>query len=517
MQYKTNKQRLWSMALVSTCSLGAVGLGASLPASATNRSPIGIDKTVTAGAPLLPGVALGGPLAAAPAGVPTSSLPVVGVSAVSGGYVMVARNGGVFTFGAASFYGSMADQPVQGLMVGDAATPSGHGYWLVAADGGIFAFGDAQFYGSMGGQPLQSPVVGMTPTPSGHGYWLVAADGGIFAFGDAQFYGSMGGQPLQKPVVGMAATPSGHGYWLVAADGGIFAFGDAQFYGSMGGQPLQQPVVGVAATPSGHGYWLVAADGGIFAFGDAQFYGSMGGQPLQQPVVGIAAAPTGLGYWLVAADGGIFAFGDAPFYGSAVGKVVPVGNQPAPEPTRAQIVAVAQGEVGYQGVSNGANKYGPAERWCSDFATWVWGHAGIQISDLPYAGDIACWAAARGQWKSGADNNPQPGDAAIYSNNDVVNGRMSGAQHVGIVVSVDQNGNITTIEGNTGNGRVTLEKPHDPATAGQHGWPANVIGYASPIPLSAALVRWRSPTTSLPSTTRRCRHRPRRISPDRTR
>jgi hypothetical protein len=29
-----------------------------------------------------------------------------------------------------------------------AATPTGLGYWLVAADGGIFTFGDASFYGS---------------------------------------------------------------------------------------------------------------------------------------------------------------------------------------------------------------------------------------------------------------------------------------------------------------------------------------------------------------------------------
>jgi hypothetical protein len=107
------------------------------------------------------------------------------------------------------------------------------GYWLVAADGGIFAF-DAPFYGSMGGQPLNEPIVGMAAAPGGNGYWLVAQDGGIFSFGPgAHFYGSMGGQPLNEPIVGMAEDPATGGYWLVAADGGIFAF-DAPFYGSMG-------------------------------------------------------------------------------------------------------------------------------------------------------------------------------------------------------------------------------------------------------------------------------------------
>jgi len=30
-----------------------------------------------------------------------------------------------------------------------ATTPDGRGYWLAALDGGVFAFGDAGFYGSV--------------------------------------------------------------------------------------------------------------------------------------------------------------------------------------------------------------------------------------------------------------------------------------------------------------------------------------------------------------------------------
>jgi hypothetical protein len=40
-----------------------------------------------------------------------------------------------------------------------AVTPDGHGYWLVAADGGIFSYGDATFYGSMSGKALNKPIV----------------------------------------------------------------------------------------------------------------------------------------------------------------------------------------------------------------------------------------------------------------------------------------------------------------------------------------------------------------------
>jgi hypothetical protein len=205
-----------------------------------------------------------------------------------------------------------------GLMspaVGVASTPDGAGYWLVSSDGGVFTFGDAGFFDSMAGRPLAAPVVGMAPTPDGRGYWEVASDGGVFAFGDAGFYGSMGGQPLAAPVVGMAPTPDGRGYWEVASDGGVFAFGDAQFYGSTGGMALYRPVVSMQRTADGRGYWLSAADGGIFAFGDAPFRGSTGGENLDAPVVSMAAPPSSSGYWLGAADGGIFAFG-VQFHGS---------------------------------------------------------------------------------------------------------------------------------------------------------------------------------------------------------
>jgi hypothetical protein len=74
--------------------------------------------------------------------------------------------------------------------VGMAATPSGNGYWLVARDGGIFSFGDARFFGSTGAMHLNAPIVGMAAAYTGAGYWLAARDGGIFSFGNAPFQGS---------------------------------------------------------------------------------------------------------------------------------------------------------------------------------------------------------------------------------------------------------------------------------------------------------------------------------------
>jgi SpoIID/LytB domain protein len=248
--------------------------------------------------------------------------PVVGMAATAdgGGYWLVASDGGIFSYGDASFFGSTGAIALNQPIVGMASTPDSRGYWLVASDGGVFSFGDASFFGSTGALRLNKPVVGMASTPDGRGYWLVASDGGIFSFGDATFFGSTGALRLNKPVVGMAATPDGGGYWLVASDGGIFAFGDAGFFGSTGAIALNQPVVGMSTSADGHGYRLVASDGGIFSFGDAGFFGSVANQALLQPIVGMAATPDRNGYWLVGSDGSVFAFGNAAFFGSPSGE-----------------------------------------------------------------------------------------------------------------------------------------------------------------------------------------------------
>ncbi|MGH9018519.1 MAG: CHAP domain-containing protein, partial [Acidimicrobiales bacterium] len=153
-------------------------------------------------------------------------------------------------------------QPVVGM----AATPDGGGYWLVAADGGVFSFGDAVFYGSLAGLSLARPVVGMAATAGGHGYWLVAADGGVFSFGDAGFHGSAAGQNLGTQVVAMAATPGGGGYWLAAATAAVLPFGDAVAHGPSPNLPPFTPTAAMAATPDGGGYWLLQPDAIATAF-----------------------------------------------------------------------------------------------------------------------------------------------------------------------------------------------------------------------------------------------------------
>ena len=135
-------------------------------------------------------------------------------------------------------------------VVGMAATPDGRGYWLVASDGGIFSFGDATFFGSTGGQPLNKPDRRHGRHPRRQG---------LLAGGLRRRHLQLRRRHLLRldraaaastsPIVGMAATPDGKGYWLVASDGGIFSYGDATFYGSTGSLHLNQPVVGMASHP----------------------------------------------------------------------------------------------------------------------------------------------------------------------------------------------------------------------------------------------------------------------------
>ena len=119
------------------------------------------------------------------------------------------------------------------------------GYWLVASDGGVFSY-NVPFFGSTGSpSSLNKPVVGIAPVSDGSGYRLTASDGGVFSY-NAPFYGSAGSITLNKPVVGGINNNSYDGYWLLASDGGVFTYSPTNegmpFFGSARSHIHQQSV-----------------------------------------------------------------------------------------------------------------------------------------------------------------------------------------------------------------------------------------------------------------------------------
>jgi hypothetical protein len=207
--------------------------------------------------------------------------------------------------------------------------PLGHGYWLVGSDGGIFTFGAAQFYGSTGSLRLQRPVVGIVPTGDEGGYWLDASDGGVFSYGDTQFDGSIPGlginpsgsglpHSLDAPIVGMVPSADDGGYFMVGSDGGVFAFGDAKFAGSCPGiGGCSGAAVAVMPDATGNGYWVVTATGHVYTFGDAPYFGAPG--PQSVPVTSAARSPNGNGYMILFANGAVSSYGQTAFAGCPQG------------------------------------------------------------------------------------------------------------------------------------------------------------------------------------------------------
>lgn len=252
----------------------------------------------------------------------------------------------------------------------------GGGYWLAQAGGGVFSYGTATFAGSLPGLGVvpAAPIVGMASTFDGKGYWLVSSDGGVYAFGDARYLGSLPGLGVvpTAPIVGIAAAATGNGYWLLGADGGVFAFGVPYFGSANGGGFAAEPFssisayaaptlgyvvasqyddsivafsgsgarllrgptvvagqvdafIGISAQgPVGPAAWTVQTNGGVYTYQGgggvpSAFYGSLPGEHVvpAAPVSAVAATPDGRGYWLLGGDGGVFCFGDAGFFGSA--------------------------------------------------------------------------------------------------------------------------------------------------------------------------------------------------------
>jgi hypothetical protein len=224
--------------------------------------------------------------------------PVVGITPTlnHGGYWLAASDGGIFAFGDAGFYGSLpglgfapagssSPKRLNAPIVGMVPSANGAGYFMVASDGGVFTFGDATFAGSCPGiGGCSGAAVAVMPDATGHGYWLVTQTGRVYAFGDAPYLGAP--SAASTGVTSAVRTPDGRGYWILSANGTIFNYGDAIGYGEPNGQfGGSNPATAIFTTSDGLGYWVASANGTVDSYGDAQNDGSMLGTSLNGSII----------------------------------------------------------------------------------------------------------------------------------------------------------------------------------------------------------------------------------------
>ena len=129
---------------------------------------------------------------------------------------------------------------------------------LVASDGGTFTFGSAPFYGSLGGVPLNAPITAAATTPGDTGYWFSDIKGEVSAFGQASYYGSAPAQ-IGSPIVGMVRA-IGNGTFVGAAyPSGSLGYDVSKFN-------MNSPTCTTGLPPGDHTISIVEVDGSAGGF-----------------------------------------------------------------------------------------------------------------------------------------------------------------------------------------------------------------------------------------------------------
>jgi CHAP domain len=139
-----------------------------------------------------------------------------------------------------------------------------------------------------------------------------------------------------------------------------------------------------------------------------------------------------------------------------------------------QALAFAQQEVGQTEQPPGSNdspriaEYRTATAgsgvgpWCAYFVSWAAKQAGAPIGEagqgMGSVSAVASWAQRTGRWSPAASGTPpQAGDLIVW-----------GGRHIGIVESVDGDGKVHTIEGNSSN--MVTRRTHDASGDGASGY-----------------------------------------------
>jgi len=141
------------------------------------------------------------------------------------------------------------------------------------------------------------------------------------------------------------------------------------------------------------------------------------------------------------------------------------------------ISQIAQGELGNtDGASYHPGQGSPDDAWCQYFVNWVWGNAGVSnmYSADGFTGNFYWWAVERGLVRDGYDG-IQVGDALLFGTGPE---NPDTSLHVGIVVAVNGDGSVETVDGNYADS-VARVGPYFPGSATTHE-PGNVYAVVAP-------------------------------------
>ena len=134
-------------------------------------------------------------------------------------------------------------------------------------------------------------------------------------------------------------------------------------------------------------------------------------------------------------------------YGSMLGGI---GGSTGTRRGNEEVAAIALSQVGQVGGYPYWSWYGFSSRveWCACFVSWCYAQVGL--SEPRFSGCTSggmAWFQSHGQWAERDYEDIAPGDAIFFNWS---GSRTGGADHVGIVVGVDEN-RVYTVEGNSGN------------------------------------------------------------------
>lgn len=153
-------------------------------------------------------------------------------------------------------------------------------------------------------------------------------------------------------------------------------------------------------------------------------------------------------------------------------------------------VAVAVKELGTAEKPTNKTKYGvftkhDGQPWCGSFVMWCADQ--VKFKAMPncvYTPSGVAGFQGKGQWVNHETAKPKPGDIVFFS----FSGK--GAEHVGIVLKDNEDGTVTTIEGNTSpdtkptgsqaNGGEVCKKTRAYRSNNKRHLPVFVLGFGSP-------------------------------------